>query len=308
MRHSVGSSADVLLTPIRGSTVIADDFVFLPTSHFVEVGDPDEMASSSGSESPESPGPTIATLLTESEIHHSAERELLVADTEDLGPHVNTGGPPVLNNNSDDGLRPSNSLVSPEPPTPETPTVAKPIFEHHHARPVVLQEPVTPPSVPATPKPAPPPVIALVKCPVPRVPLPTPPPTVRAPSSTRPSAKTPEPRNVVPFPVGRPQSIALSNTDVAPAYSPPSEIYEHPLTIWIFAAWDTTTGIIILAMECYQWLARKGMRGDFRSCLSVWFLREVTIGLLLPLFMATITLWWLLRTLYPSYDISSMPA
>ncbi|KAF8610794.1 hypothetical protein BDV93DRAFT_26557 [Ceratobasidium sp. AG-I] len=306
MRHSVGSSADVLLTPIRGSTVIADDFVFLPTSHAVEIGEPDELASSSGYETPESPGPTITTLLTESEIHYGAERESLGSEAENLGPDANMGGLVIPNNKPDGELRPSDSsFVLPEPPTPETPTVANPIFKHRHTRLATPPEPAALASAPPTPKPSPPPVIEVVKCPVPRAPLPTPPPTVRAPSSTRQSAKNVEPRNVVPFPVGRPQSIAFSSTDAAP-YSPPSEIYQHPLTVWIFAAWDTTTGIIILAMECYRWLARKGMRGDFRSCMSVWFLREITLGLFLPLLLAAVTLWWLLRTSYPSDSLSSM--
>lgn len=310
MRYSVGSSADVLLTPIRGSTAMADDFVLLPTSHAVEISEPDEIGFSSGPESPESPGPTIATLVTESDIHPGAERELLGSEVENLEPDVNMGGLAIANNGSDSELGfDDSSIVPPQPPTPETPTVTKPIFEYTPSTPIAPQEPVMPPPAPApapsTPKPTPPPVVELIKCPVPRNPLPTPPPTVRAPSSSRSTAKAAEPRNIVPFPSARPLSIAFSSTNVD--YSPPSELYEHPLVIWLFSAWDTTTGIAILAIECYRWLVRKGMRNDFRSCMSAWFLRELTIGLLLPLFMATIALWWLVRTMYPGYGVSSTP-
>ncbi|KAJ1309656.1 hypothetical protein OPQ81_006423 [Rhizoctonia solani] len=64
-RGSVGSSADILLTPIRGSTAISDeDFVFLP-GH-----DQDEIMHLQ-SERAESPGPTIQTQPTrpDSELH-----------------------------------------------------------------------------------------------------------------------------------------------------------------------------------------------------------------------------------------------
>ncbi|QRW00638.1 transmembrane protein [Ceratobasidium sp. AG-Ba] len=307
MRHSVGSSADVLLTPIRGSTAISDDFVFLPTGRVVEASGPDEIVASPDSERPESPDPTIATLVTESETHHEVEHESGVKpgdldtaiEATTLG--ATSSGPGSEHEDSTisqsrSSLAETRTLQEPAPPSVNV-TPASPLEE---AAPVVPPKESLPPVVN---------VIDVVKCPAPKGPPTQVRPALTARQSSKSSAKTNGVHNIVPFP-GKPElgpwhaTLMQSEVDHQESFDSP----ETTAVYWVLAIWRTLVGIMTLAMECGRWLARKGLRNDFRSWMSYWFLRELTLGFAIPLLLAIAALRSFYRLVYPHYDLTPMTA
>ncbi|KAG9126413.1 hypothetical protein FRC07_003517 [Ceratobasidium sp. 392] len=307
MRYSVGSSADVLLTPIRGSTAISDDFVLLPAAHAAETAGPSDIVASPGRERSKSPEPGIATLATEPETHHEVEH-VQTTNPDGPDPMTQTAALDVMSNSSSSDL--GASFVSQSHSTlAETQTIHRPV-------PQINVNDIPPaPSEEATPiapraKGPPPPLVSVVECPVPkgRAPLPRPALTPRT-SSKGSSVKAAEAHNLVPFP-GDPEpgpwyaTLIRSETD--------HEMYfnssEPTLATWILTIWNTAAGIVLFAIECYRWLVRKGLRDDFRSCMSYWFLKELVVGFIMPLLLFAGTLWWFYRMVYPHYDFSPMTA
>lgn len=128
------------------------------------------------------------------------------------------------------------------------------------------------------------------------------------PSPVKLSTPIAEPqRNIIPFPSDSDIEIARHDTPTRTdtrSISLPLEPYQDTNAAWVVSAWQTAAGIMLIAAECWRWLARKGLRDDFRSCMSCWFLKELVIGLVLPLFLAPAALWLLFRTMYLHHDSS----
>ncbi|CAE6489582.1 unnamed protein product [Rhizoctonia solani] len=316
-RGSVGSSADILLTPIRGSTAISDeDFVFIPGR--------EDIIQSQG-ERIESPGPMIQNLPTasSSEMHphpiflepiviepvYTREEELLPSESKPLPP------PPELEPliHPEPVLEPDPENEDPSTPmarsfTSETRTITNAVME---VSPKALQETVLVLSAPepkgSTSKlldenpvePIPPTAQKLSIEPVTPSPLteisipPTNPPTVTEPVSQQ---------NIIPFPSDlesartpirhqRPCSIAVTD-------GTPIEPHQDTGVTWVISTYQTACGIMLLAIDCYRWLIRKGFRDDFRSCMSSWFLKELVIGFVLPLCFTPIALWFLFKMMH----------
>ncbi|KAG9103076.1 hypothetical protein FRC06_000276 [Ceratobasidium sp. 370] len=307
MRHSVGSSADVLLTPIRGSTAISDDFVLLPTSRTVETSGPDDLVASPESERPESPEPTIATLVTESETHHEVEHPR-VANTDDLDTTIQGAALGATSNSSGSDLGGSVGSGS-HPSLVETQTILRPIPQLN-----VDDIPLGPSeeTTPITPRAKNPPVsmISVIERPTPKGSSPLPRPAIAPRTSSRGSpVKAVELHNVVPFPSDPnpepgPWHATLMRSEAV--HEAHFDSPETALAIWALTVWKTAVGIALFALECYRWLVRKGFRDDFRSCVSYWFLRELTVRFALPLLMAAAGLWWFYRMVHPHYDLSPM--
>jgi hypothetical protein len=294
MRASVGSSADILLTPIRGSTALSDDdFVLLPSSHALENGSPDDIAPPP-SERCESPGPTILTLLTESEAHHTVAHESHFVEHAALEEQRPEPEP-------ENSITPlSRSL------TPETRTIISTIVEVHSE--AITETPAVP-SVSQTIKVTKqPPVHNIVVVPVSSGSK------VAKPLAVSPSPPTKPPvlvvehqRNIIPFPSDREDARHTAPTRVESIMkTEPLELYQNSSVTWVVSVWRTASGIMLLAAECYRWLARKGLRDDFRSCISYWFLKELVIGFVLPLCLAPVALWLLFRTMHLHPDSSSI--
>ncbi|KAG8698800.1 hypothetical protein FRC09_007021, partial [Ceratobasidium sp. 395] len=262
MRYSVGSSADVLLTPIRGSTAISDDFVFLPASHAVETAGSNDIVASPDSERPESPEPTIATLVTEPETHHEVDHAQ-VTNTDRPDPTIPEAALGVTSGGSSSDL--GGSLGSQSHSTlEEIQTIHRPVPQ------INVNDIPFAPSEEATPitpraKGPPPPVVTVIESPIPKGRTPLPRPTLTPRNSSKSSlAKDPEAHNLVPFP-SDPEpgpwhaTLVRSETD--------HEVYfsssEPTLAAWVLTIWNTAAGIVLFAVECCRWLARKGFRDDF---------------------------------------------
>ncbi|KAG8737531.1 hypothetical protein FRC10_008080 [Ceratobasidium sp. 414] len=303
MRHSVGSSADVLLTPIRGSTAISDDFVLVPASRTVETSGPYDLVASPDSERPESPEPTIATLVTESETHHEVEHPR-VANTD--GPDQGTALGATNNSSGSDlggpvGSRSHSSLV-------ETQTIHRPVPQLNvDDIPLGPSEETTPVTPRAKNHPAP--MISVIEHPAHKGgSLPRPAVTPRTSSKGSP-VKAVELHNVVPFPSDPDPKPGPWHATLIRSEAVHEAHFDSPetaLAAWILTVWKTAIGIVLFALECCRWLVRKGFRDDFRSGMSYWFLRELTVRFALPLLLAATALWWFYRMVYPHYDLSPM--
>ncbi|QRW27576.1 mitochondrial import inner membrane translocase subunit TIM17 [Rhizoctonia solani] len=240
-RGSVGSSADILLTPIRGSTAISDeDFVFIPGR--------EDIIQSQG-ERIESPGPMIQNLPTasSSEMHphpiflepiviepvYTREEELLPSESKPLPP------PPELEPliHPEPVLEPDPENEDPSTPmarsfTSETRTITNAVME---VSPKALQETVL---------------------------------VLSAPEPKGSTSKLLDENPVEPIP---PTAQKLSIEPVTP--SPLTEISIPPTNPPTVTEPSPTKIQALLG-----WLIRKGFRDDFRSCMSSWFLKELVIG------------------------------
>ncbi|CAE6516634.1 unnamed protein product [Rhizoctonia solani] len=312
-RGSVGSSADILLTPIRGSTAISDeDFVFVP-----RYGDEEIMHSQI--ERTEGSGPTVQTLRTGSgpEMHpHPILLEPIVIEPTDTphreplpSPEYKPSLPPKFEPLPQPIPEPELEAEPEEPftpvsdsPTSETQTIINTVVE------INQKETTETPAVTLTVetdevgKELQPPVadIASSSTPIVSSQEPTPlPHTKSSASPTKPPAiitELPVQQNVIPFPSDlggartpthqRPGSIIIVE---------PTEPRHGARVTWAISIYQTANGIMLLAMDCYRWLLRKGFRNDFRSCMSYWFLRELVIRFIFPLCIAPVALWLLLR-------------
>ncbi|CAE6437461.1 unnamed protein product [Rhizoctonia solani] len=311
-RGSVGSSADILLTPIRGSTAISDeDFVFLTSQDYEEIVHPQGGGA-------ESPGSMIQTLLTG-------------PDSEDIRPHPVLLEPIVIEPTYTPHHEPlpSESKPSPppkleilpraqpdlepeEPPTPmsssstsETRTITNTIVEFNPKPPggtlaMSLAEETE--EVNKEPSPQVTGVVEPTPSREPKVSFQEP-----RPPSTKPAGPTntltidtelPSQQNIIPFPSdlesARTPTHQMPNS-IATAES--TEPHHTEGATWAISMYQTAEGIMLLALDCYRWLLRKGFRDDFRSCMSYWFLKELVIGFILPLCLTPIALWLLFRTL-----------
>lgn len=319
MRGSVGSSADILLTPIRGSTALSDDFVLVPTGHSVEPSSPDDIASPQ-SECCESPGPTVETILTEPETHHPVEHEPHVVEVEDVAleePELEEPNSPMAHSFVSETHTITNAAVETPPEdiakTPAVPFVAAQEPDVMQPPPVsiVTQVPTKALSVP-TKEPEvikPPPVNIVVQ-------VPTRAPTAKGithvarsvPTSPAPPARPPltvHVTNVIPFPSdieGGRLATPIKVEVATPTVTSTLDHHQNSGVAWFISAWQTASGIMLLAIECYRWLIRKGLRDDFRSCMSYWFLKELVIGFVLPICLVPVALWLLFRTMHLHHD------
>ncbi|KDN42145.1 hypothetical protein RSAG8_07003, partial [Rhizoctonia solani AG-8 WAC10335] len=110
----------------------------------------------------------------------------------------------------------------------------------------------------------------------------------------------PSQQNIIPFP----SDLESARTPTVPQ-RPGSVIIVEPIkphhpagVTWAISIYQTAGGIMLLAINCYRWLLRKGFRDDFRSCMSYWFLRELVVGFILPLCLTPVALWLLFRTMH----------
>ncbi|CUA68201.1 hypothetical protein RSOLAG22IIIB_03440 [Rhizoctonia solani] len=312
-RGSVGSSADILLTPIRGSTAISDeDFVFL-TRH-----DYDETIHSQG-EGVESPGPMIQTLFTgaDPEIHpHPVLLEPIVIEPtyvphDEPLPSEYKPSPPKIEITLPTP-EPEPNHEPEEPPTPmssssasETRTITNIIVE-------VGPKPSTGTSVMSSPAEAEEePQATNVAEPAP----PSSEPNISFPEPAlySPSAKSAGPispplvidtelssqQNIIPFPdLESARTPTLHRMPSSMVIAEPTKPQHAERATWVVSVYQTAEGIMLLALDCYRWLLRKGFRDDFRSCMSYWFLKELVVGFILPLCLTPVALWLLFRTMH----------
>ncbi|CAE6465117.1 unnamed protein product [Rhizoctonia solani] len=316
-RGSVGSSADILLTPIRGSTAISDDdFVFLTSHDYEEITHTQDGGA-------ESPGPMIQTLLTgrdSEDIHpHPVLFEPIVIEPtytphyEPLPSESKPSPPPKLEILPHPAPGPEPELESEEPLTPmsssstsETRTITNTIVEFNPKPPggtlgMSLAEETE--EVNKEPLPQVTDVVDPTPSGEPKVSFQEPhPPSTKPAGPTNPltiDTELSSQQNIIPFPSDlesartpthqRPNSIAIAES---------TEPHHTTRTTWAISIYQTTEGIMLLALDCYRWLLRKGFRDDFRSCMSYWFLRELVIGFILPLCLTPIALWLLFRTMH----------
>ncbi|CAE6415928.1 unnamed protein product [Rhizoctonia solani] len=311
-RGSVGSSADILLTPIRGSTAISDeDFVFLPGNDHDEIMPQIEHT--------ESPGPTTQTLLigpdSEARPHPVLLEPIVIEPTytpQSLLPSECKPSPPKLE------ILPQvvPQLEHEEPLTPmpgsstsETRTImnaaVEVISQELDENPMVLpatedKEVVTRPipSVIDAVGPAHPrePKVSFRES-TPHLPtkLPTPP---TSPLTI--VTEIPVQQNIIPFPseLESARTPIVHQMPSSTAITGSTELHHNPGVTWVISVYQTTEGIMILALDCCRWLCRKGFRNDFRSCMSYWFLKELVIGFVLPLCLTPVALWFLFRTMH----------
>ncbi|KAH7340987.1 hypothetical protein B0J17DRAFT_766896 [Rhizoctonia solani] len=314
-RGSVGSSADILLTPIRGSTTISDeDFVFLPGNDHDEIMPQIEHT--------ESPGPMTQTVLIrpDSEAHpHPVLLEPIVIEPaynphrESLPSSEYKPTPPKLEISPQ--IVPQLEHEEPLTPMPgsstsETRTIMNAAVgiasKESDEIPVVLpaaeiKEIVTRPASP---------VIDIVEPIHPREPkvsfresTPHLPPTKSPTPPTTPLTiitELPVQQNIIPFPseLESARTPILHQMPSSTIIAGPTELHHNAGVTWALSVYQTTEGIMVLALDCCRWLCRKGFRNDFRSCMSYWFLKELVIGFILPLCLTPIALWFLFRTMH----------
>ncbi|CEL51705.1 hypothetical protein RSOLAG1IB_00240 [Rhizoctonia solani AG-1 IB] len=327
-RGSVGSSADILLTPIRGSTALSDeDFVFLPNRDEI-IQTQNELAETPGSpvqnvlNAPNSemrPHPVLLEPIV-IEPTYTSQPELIPLEFKPLP------APPILEPLSHPAPEPEPGPEPEDPSTPvarsfisETQTITNAVVEVnpkvHRESLVVLLAPgskgstrelpgdrgiePTSPITPQTPLQQSAPISVPTKSPSP--------PTKLLTVVT----EIPSQQNIIPFPSNlesartptrdqRPYSIAI--TEAAS-----TEPHHGAGVTWVISAYQTACGIMLLAIDCYRWLVRKGFRDDFRSCMSCWFLKELVIGFVLPLCVTPLALWLLFKTMHDhQYGLESI--
>ncbi|CCO27766.1 Peroxisomal membrane protein 4 AltName: Full=24 kDa peroxisomal intrinsic membrane protein [Rhizoctonia solani AG-1 IB] len=287
-RGSVGSSADILLTPIRGSTALSDeDFVFLPNRDEI-IQTQNELAETPGSpvqnvlNAPNSemrPHPVLLEPIV-IEPTYTSQPELIPLEFKPLP------APPRLEPLSHPAPEPEPGPEPEDPSTPvarsfisETQTITNAVVEVnpkvHRESLVVLLAPgskgstrelpgdrgiePTSPITPQTPLQQSAPISVPTKSPSP--------PTKLLTVVT----EIPSQQNIIPFPSNlesartptrdqRPYSIAI--TEAAS-----TEPHHGAGVTWVISAYQTACGIMLLAIDCYRWLVRKGFRDDFQAII-----------------------------------------